>query len=101
MFIRQTDVSREYPFSLATIHRWRRAGILTTFRQGQKRVLLLREELNTLVSKKEKVAVGGSDRQGENQFKPDFRCKDTQSSSDIQNISLKNDEDDKNSFSEA
>jgi len=76
-FIYQTNVSREYPFSLTTIHRWRRDGTLTTYRQGKRRVLLLRAELNALVSAKEKVGVGSTDE--ENVIKAEkslSRCKD-------------------------
>jgi len=101
MYIKQPEVPAEYPFSLATINRWRRDGTLTTFRQGKRRVLLLRTELDALVLAKEKVAVGSSDEEVRNEVvNSQIRCKDKQSSSVQQNINLKNDEDGKNSISE-
>ena len=89
-FIRQTAAPKEYPFSLTTINRWRRDGTLTTFRQGKRRVLLLRSELNALMSTKEKVAVGSSDEESDNQFlaENDSRCKDTTFSSGAQIITV-------------
>ena len=62
-FIKQPDVSKEYPFSLTTINRWRRDGTLTTYRQGKRRVLLLRSELDALMSTKEKVSAGNTDEE--------------------------------------
>ena len=104
-YIRQVDVSKEYPFSLTTIHRWRRAGLLTTFRQGKRRVVLLRSELNALLAAKEKVAVGSSDEESDNQFvaENDSRCKDTTFSSRAQIITVNNclyDEDDETNAKE-
>ena len=52
-FINQIDVPKEYPFSLPTVYRWRQDGTLTTYRQGKRRVLLLREELDALMAAKE------------------------------------------------
>lgn len=99
-FVKQSDVSREYPFSLTTIHRWRRDGTLTTYRQGKRRVLLLRAELDALVSKKEKVSAGNTDEEVRNEgVNSQIRCKDSDSSSVYQNINIKNDEDGKNSIS--
>lgn len=100
-YIKQPDVPKEYPFSLTTVHRWRRDGTLTTYRQGKRRVLLLRAELDALVSIKEKVAVGSSDEEIRNEgVNSQIRCKDSDSSSVYQNINIKNDEDGKNSISE-
>lgn len=99
--ILQSKVPAEYPFSLTTIIRWRKKGILSTFRQGEKRVLLLRAELDALVCAKEKVAVGSSDEEIRNEgVNSQIQCKDTQSSLDKQNISIKLNEDGKNSISE-
>lgn len=101
MYIKQPEVPAEYPFSLATINRWRRDGTLTTFRQGKRRVLLLRTELDALVLAKEKVRVGSTDKEvrieGVNSL---IQCKDKQSSLDEQNITIKYNEDGKNSISE-
>lgn len=98
-FIKQPQVPSEYPFSLTTINRWRRDGTLTTFRQGKKRVLLLRAELDALVSSKEKVAVGSSDEEAGNVGNKVSRCKGTKSSSMKLNISTKKDEDNENTVS--
>lgn len=99
-FIKQPDVSKEYPFSLTTIHRWRRDGTLTTYRQGKRRVLLLRAELDTLVSTKEKVSAGNTDEEIRNEgVNSQIQCKDKQSSLDQQNITIKYNEDGKNSIS--
>lgn len=89
MYIKQPEVPAEYPFSLATINRWRRDGTLTTFRQGKRRVLLLRTELDALVLAKEKVAVGSSDEEVRNEgVNSQIRCKDTTFSSDKKNITI-------------
>lgn len=100
-YIKQPDVPKEYPFSLTTVHRWRRDGTLTTYRQGKRRVLLLRAELDALVSTKEKVSAGNTDEEiRSEEVNSQIRCKDSKSSSDKQNITFKKDEDGKNSISE-
>ncbi len=90
-FIKQNDVSREYPFSLSTVHRWRRDGTLTTYRQGKRRVLLSRDELNALVVSKEKVAIGSGDEENRSRnVNPKSGGKDSHFSSGLQNITFKN-----------
>ena len=101
-FIRQQDVPKEYPFSLATLYRWRRDGALTTYREGKKRVLLSREELDLMLVRKEKVAVASSDEESGNDRRIiQIQCKDTTSSLEIENITIKKNEDGQNSISEA
>ena len=96
-FIKQNDVSREYPFSLSTVHRWRRDGTLTTYRQGKRRVLLSRDELNALVVSKEKVAIGSGDEENQNRnVNPKSEGKDSHFSSGLQNITFKNNKSKKN-----
>ena len=90
-YIKQNDVSREYPFSLSTVHRWRRDGTLTTYRQGKRRVLLSRDELNALLVSKEKVAIGSGDEENRSRnVNPKSEGKDSHFSSGLQNITFKN-----------
>lgn len=93
-YIKQSEVTREYPFSLTTIHRWRRDGTLTTYRQGKQRVLLSKAELDALVLYKEKVAVGSCDEEGRNEgVHSQIQCKNKQSSLDVEIIFFKKSED--------
>ena len=65
-YIKQPDVPKEYPFSLSTILRWRRDGTVATYRQGKRRVLLRRAELDALLLSKEKVSAGYTDEENRN-----------------------------------
>ena len=89
-FITLNDVPVEFHFSRATIYRWRRDGMLTTYRQGKRRVLLSREELSSLMAYKEKVGVGSTGGEGRNEESFKSVCKDTNSSSILQNITVNN-----------
>ena len=89
--ILQSKVPAEYPFSLTTIIRWRKKGILSTFRQGEKRVLLSRIELDALVCAKEKVRVGSTDEEVRNEgVNPNSEDKGMHFSRNRKNINVKN-----------
>ena len=88
--IKIAEVPAEYPFSRRTIERWREKGLLSTFRQGEKRVLVSRAELDALMAKKEKVGVGRTDEEARNEgFNLESGGKGSHFSSDEKNINVK------------
>ena len=70
---------------------------MTTYRQGKRRVLLLRSELDALVSAKEKVSAGNTDEEIRNGgVNPKSEDKGSHFSSDKKNILFNNPKMEKN-----